>query len=265
VATKFKRLWETKNKNDEWWSSFFTSPLAILLNWIVVDWKFLTPNRITFLSFLVSIVAAGLILTLNYNGFIMAAVLLNLSHIFDCMDGQMARYRGTASAFGSYYDKVTDHIKIFLFFGASAYAAYKQTQDITVIFLAFTGVSFYYVRGYVKYLTMFLQMEQNPNYLEDSSKAKKMELINLSPDKAGPGAGFKVNLVWFLKEQRKIFEFSEAVFIFMISFGLIFSQLTLILWIFAITQVYYGCHRSWQRGFQIYYAQNRALFKPIEK
>ena len=25
---KFVKLWDTKNKNDEWWSSFVTSPLV---------------------------------------------------------------------------------------------------------------------------------------------------------------------------------------------------------------------------------------------
>ena len=28
--TKFQRLWKTKNKDDEWWSSFVTAPIGIL-------------------------------------------------------------------------------------------------------------------------------------------------------------------------------------------------------------------------------------------
>ena len=265
MSTKFEKLWDTKNKNDEWWSSFVTSPLAVILNWILVDWKFLTPNRITFLSFLVSFIATGLIVWGNYIALLIAVVLINFSHIFDCMDGQMAKYRGLSSAFGSYYDKVTDQIKIFLFFGASAYAAFKQTNDVTVVFLAFTGVSFYYIRVYVKYLTMFIQVEQNPKYLADCSKASKIDPNNKNKLVAGPGAGIIVNCIWFLKEQRKFFLFNEAVFIFMISFGLIFNQLTLVLWVFAISQLYYGIRRSWQRGSQIYHAQNNDLLKPMEK
>ncbi|MGY8690086.1 MAG: CDP-alcohol phosphatidyltransferase family protein, partial [Verrucomicrobiales bacterium] len=49
---KLERLWATKNKNDEWWSSFVTSPLAIVANFVVVDFKWLTPNRITLISFM---------------------------------------------------------------------------------------------------------------------------------------------------------------------------------------------------------------------
>ena len=261
MSSKFTKLWETKNTNDEWWSSFVTSPLAILFNFVVVDWKILTPNRITFLSSLVSFMACVLIIFGTYPAFVLAAVLINLGHIFDCMDGQMAKYRGVSSPFGSYYDKVTDQIKIFLFFVSSSYAAYQKTQDITVIFLAFTGVSFYYFRVYVKYLTMFIEMENNPNYLADCDKIEQPKKNNV----AGPGKGFFNNALWLLKEQRKFFLFNEAVFIFLVSFGLIFNQLTLILWIFAISQVYYGFRRSWQRGAQIYRHQHDDLLKPMEK
>ena len=58
---KFQRLWKTKNKNDEWWSSFVTSPLAILINYMVVDFKWLTPNLITLFSLITALVASGLI------------------------------------------------------------------------------------------------------------------------------------------------------------------------------------------------------------
>ncbi len=70
---------------------------------------------------------------------------------------------------------------------------------------------------------------------------------------------------WFLKEQRKFFLFNEAVLVFLVSFGLVFNELEMILWIFAISQVFYGIRRSWQRGSQIYHAQHEELLKPLEK
>jgi len=36
---KLTRLWATKNKDDEWWSSFVTLPLAIAINYVAVDIK----------------------------------------------------------------------------------------------------------------------------------------------------------------------------------------------------------------------------------
>jgi len=80
-----------------------------------------------------------------------------------------------------------------------------------------------------------------------------------------PGAGFIKNLRWFIREQRKLFLFNEAVFVFMISFALILNQLLPMLWIFALSQLYYGSLRAWQRGRQIYLDQHSELLKPMEK
>lgn len=110
---KLVKLWETKNKNDEWWSSFVTSPLAVLANLVVVDFKWLSPNLITLFSFIVGLAAAFLILVGTPPSFYIAAVLIHVSHILDCMDGQMARYRGTSSRSGGFFDKVTDQAQVF--------------------------------------------------------------------------------------------------------------------------------------------------------
>jgi phosphatidylglycerophosphate synthase len=263
MQNKFQRLWLTKNKNDEWWSSFVTSPIAIAMNMIVVDWPFLTPNRITVLSFVAGLVAAVFILSGEQNYFFAAAFLINLSHVFDCMDGQMAKYRGTSSRFGNYFDKVTDQVKIFVWFSAASVACFNQTQSVTPVLLGFTGVAFYYLRVYVKYVTIFIEIEHDKNYLENSSA--QASGTDTTADKAGPGAGLMKNLLWFVREQRKLLLFNEAVFVFMISLALITNQLLPMLWVFALSQLYYGSVRAWQRGNQIYQEQHAELLKPIEK
>lgn len=261
---KFQRLWKTKNKNDEWWSSFITSPLAILINYIVVDFKWLTPNLITLFSLITALVASGLIILDGKINFYAAAALINISHILDCMDGQMAEYRDESSRFGNFFDKVTDQIQIFFWFSAIAFAAYSQTQDVIVVFLAFTGVAFYSLRVYVKYVTIFIEMEHDMSYLKKSSE-KAAAIADQKEEKAGHGYGWKENLVWFIREQRKFFLFNEAVFVFLLSVGLIFDALIPVLWIFALSQLYYGVLRSWQRGRQIYLNQHKELLTPIEK
>jgi len=265
MAAKFDRLWATKNKNDEWWSSFITSPLGIAINLVVVEWPILTPNRITTLSFFSAMIGAICILFGTYTFAIMAVIFLNLSHVLDCMDGQMAKFRGISTPFGSYYDKVTDQLKVFMFVGASSFAAYQQTQDVTVVFLGFTAVAFYFIRVYVKYLTIFIEMESDSKYLKACSEVADVNVRPRSSRPAGPGAGIQNNLIWFLREQRKFFLFNEAVFIFLICLGLLLERLTEILWILAASQVYYGLRRSYQRGCQIYYSQHAELLEPIEK
>ncbi len=255
---KLTRLWATKNKDDEWWSSFVTSPLAIAVNYVVVDIKWLTPNLITLFSFIIAIISTLFIITGGIVNFVIAAVLIHLSHVLDCMDGQMARYRKTTSPSGGYFDKLTDQIQVTIWFGSVGYAAYSQSQNVLPVFLAFTGVAFYSLRGYIKYVTIYTEMSRDNEYLEKKSK----EASDVKKgDAAGLGFGVLANLRWFVREQRKIFSFDEGVFIFMLSLALILDKLTPMLWVFAISQLFYGLARGWQRGYRIDHNQHTTIKK----
>ena len=254
---KFKRIWATKNPNDEWWSSFVTSPLAVVGNWFVVDIAWITPNLITLFSFMVALASAAFIClgssaeSLPTSFHVAAAILIHVSHILDCMDGQMARYRGTLSRSGSFFDKATDHLQVFIWFGAIAFAGYVQTKDVTPVFLAFIGVSFYALRGYVKYVTIHSEMERDKEYLTATSRtsaALRKQLDELG----GLSKGLGNNLTWFLKEQRKLFNFDEGVFVFMLSLALIIpSTLIPMLLVFAVSQGFLGILRCCQCGQQL--------------
>ena len=264
MNSKFQNLWATKNKNDEWWSSFVTSPLAIIANYLVIDWKWMTPNRLTALSFIVACASVALIIHGGRAEFIIAAVLIHVSHVLDCMDGQMARYRKVTSRAGSFLDKLTDQVQVILWFGAIGYAAYQQSGDALPVFLAFLGVSFYSLRGYVKYVTIYTEMADDSGYLK-RTQAEAGEIESRRVTKAGPGFGMKANLRWFAGEQRKVFSFDEGVFIFMLSVALIFNALTVMLWVFAISQVFYGIARSIQRARKLHLNQSGQILTTTEK
>ena len=264
MNSKFQNLWATKNKNDEWWSSFVTSPLAIVANYFVVDWKWLTPNRLTALSFIVACAAVALILEGGRMEFIIAAFLIHASHVLDCMDGQMARYRQVASRAGSFLDKMTDQIQVILWFGAIGYAAFHQSGNILPVFLSFIGVAFYSLRGYIKYVVIYTEMSDDPAYLKRTS-AEVSEIESQRITEAGPGFGFKANLRWFAGEQRKFFSFDEGVFIFILSAALLFNALTAMLWVFALSQLFYGIARSIQRARMLHLNQASQILTTTEK
>lgn len=242
---KFTRLWATKNKDDEWWSSFVTAPLAIGVNYFAVDVKWLTPNRITLLSFVLAIVSVLYIIRGGTVSFFIAAILIQFSHVLDCMDGQMARYRKTSSASGSYFDKVTDQIQVTLWFGAVGYAAHAQSHDLLPVFLAFVGVAFYSLRGYAKYVAIQIELSRDDAYMA------KVAETDHKPETAGLGFGFLANSRWFIAEQWKIFAFDEGVFVFMLSLALVLDTLTPMLWVFAGSQLFYGLYRACQHGHRI--------------
>lgn len=242
---RLERLWATKTKNDEWWSSFVTAPLAILANWVVVDLAWLTPNRITLASFVVAVVAALCIVLGGTGNFIAAALLIHASHILDCMDGQMARYRKVSSPMGSYFDRVTDQIQVTLWFGAAGYAAHAQTASPVSLYLAFVGVAFYGLRGYVKYVAIEVETALDPTYPARMAAAQKV------PITAGPGYGLRANALWFVKEQPKALIFDEGTFIFMLGAALVFDALVPMLWVFALSQLVLGLFFAVHNGLQI--------------
>lgn len=255
MTGKLAQLWATKTRNDEWWSSFVTSPLAIVANLGAVGVPWLTPNRITAASFLVALAATLGILVGSAGSFILAAVLINLSHILDCMDGQMARYRKVSSPAGSYFDRLTDQVQVTLWFGAAGYAGYVQTASVIPVFLAMIGIAFYNLRGYAKYIALEIETAVDPDYPTKMARLRQVETT------AGLGFGFHANCVWFLREQRKIFAFDEGVFIFMLSFALVFDQIVPMLWVFAASQLFWGTYKSWLRGSNIGESCKRSLQK----
>ena len=66
-----------------------------------------TPNIITVLSFITSLLGSYHILL---NNRILSVILLNISYIFDCLDGKMARKYNMGSDFGMQLDLVSDNI-----------------------------------------------------------------------------------------------------------------------------------------------------------
>ena len=242
MNAKLAQLWAVKTKDDEWWSSFVTSPLAIAINYFVVDIKWLTPNKVTLISFVIALAGAFFIVLGGNQNFVIAAILIHISHVFDCMDGQMARYRKTTSMLGGYYDKLTDEVQVSLWFGAVGYAAYSQTEQVLPLILAFIGVAAYSFRGYAKYVGCYTLIADNNNYLAELALKKSRATTS---ELAGLGFGLSVNLRWFIREQRKIVYVNEGVFIFMLSVALILNSLTVMLWIFAFSQVSLALSRAW--------------------
>lgn len=250
-----ERLWAAKTSDDEWWSSFVTAPLAVLLNYVVVDIVWLTPNLLTLVSFITALVAAGFVVAGGLANFIVAAGLIHLSHIFDCMDGQMARYRQTTTASGSYFDRATDQIQVGAWFGACGYAAFDQTGDVLPVFLALIGIAFYSLRGYTKYVAIHVEMSRDNTYL-DQLKSTTPSTVPTRRERTPARA-----IRWILAEQPKILRFDEGVLIFMLSLALIIDQLTAMLSVFAGSQAVIGSWLAWQHGKDIELDQQKRVDK----
>lgn len=110
----------TKKVPDLFWNRFVCRPVAAVL----VDWiqgTRITPNQITLASFLVGIVAAGLLMAWpGHAGLVGAVLVYQTSYVLDCADGMLARLRGVASPAGHLLDFLMDELKAFAILAGAA-------------------------------------------------------------------------------------------------------------------------------------------------
>lgn len=86
----------------------------------------LAPNTITVLSLVVGVIAAATFAVGSYAAGILGGLLLQLSAIIDCCDGEVARLTHTESEFGEQLDLVADNIVHIAVFIGVAWAVYRR-------------------------------------------------------------------------------------------------------------------------------------------
>lgn len=101
----------------------------------------ITPNQVTFLSAAVAAGAAAMLIALPGHGWLIAAALVfELSFVLDCVDGQLARLRKTASPVGHLLDFLMDELKALFMFGAVAVRLWRETGDERMLVVGLAGL-----------------------------------------------------------------------------------------------------------------------------
>jgi phosphatidylglycerophosphate synthase len=114
-------------------------PLAYLLAKLSYPTP-VSPNFITLVSILFGL-ASGFAMLVPFAGHLpMAGVCLFLSAVFDCADGQLARMRGTSSAFGRMLDGVADLVVSVAAVGGSIWLIWHKYQHPTALGLVVLGL-----------------------------------------------------------------------------------------------------------------------------
>lgn len=120
-----------KNK-DGWWASVFAGPLANRLLEPICEIPWLTPNQLTIVSFLVGLIASYFFAQGDYSSLVIGAILVQLSLVIDCMDGQFARYSKKFSDFGAWLDRIADRLKDFAYFFSLAWGFFHIQGQVFV-------------------------------------------------------------------------------------------------------------------------------------
>lgn len=130
----------TKKVPDLFWNRFVCRPLAAVLVDALRGTR-VTPNQITLASFLVGLVAAGLMVAVpGHLGLLVAVLVYQFSYVLDCADGMLARWRGIASPSGHLLDFLMDEIKAFLILGAAAMRLHFERHSEVFLLLGIVGL-----------------------------------------------------------------------------------------------------------------------------
>jgi CDP-diacylglycerol--glycerol-3-phosphate 3-phosphatidyltransferase len=103
-----------------------------------------TANWLTFAGLVGTVLSVAIVLAGQP---VLGAVLLAAACSVDALDGSVARLRGSVSAFGAFYDSVTDRVSDAVIFGATAWLMRDDPVAFTVAVVAFSAAQ---VTSYIR-------------------------------------------------------------------------------------------------------------------
>jgi phosphatidylglycerophosphate synthase len=199
--------------NSEWWSVMLGGPVGNFLNAFIADVAWITPNGITWVSFLCKLAAVPLLLLGGWSADVAVVVLFQLHTVLDCMDGSLARYRKRPSAMGAFLDKTTDMIGLLGIMTALGWRAFHETGDVRALIVAMLIAGCTLLRFYVYWVVMHLEREAKVT--APTVGDKRIDYSTMT---------FGQRAVLYAKSMGKIINFSEADFYFWFSLGLLLGR-----------------------------------------
>ena len=126
IADAYRR---TQKPKDIFWNKYVARPAAAVLL-VPLERSVVTPNQVTFASLAVFAGAIPLLIAMpGHLGLLLAALVIELSYVLDCVDGQLARMRGASTPVGAYLDFLMDELKAFLLVAAMGVRLWQVHQD----------------------------------------------------------------------------------------------------------------------------------------
>jgi phosphatidylglycerophosphate synthase len=115
VADAYRR---TQKPKDIFWNKYVARPAAAVLL-VPLQRSSVTPNQVTFASLVVFAAAVAVLVAVpGHLGLLLGVLVVEASYVLDCVDGQLARLRGTSSPIGAHLDFLMDELKAFLLVAA---------------------------------------------------------------------------------------------------------------------------------------------------
>jgi len=244
------------------WGDLWYPKLANKLLIVASKISPLMPNHVTVASFVLYSIGAGLIIVGGIWS-VLAAILLPLSYILDCLDGQLARYTGKTSSIGDYLDKTLDVLKIFIINAAMAIAAYNLTGKSYFLLLGLLSCFGFLFRYYIKLETMLGAASRDKDYLDKSNERRHALYVELDVRKS-QSKNLRQKLSWLWFRHHAFFALDETEYVTLGALAALVYRPDLWCWLFALGQITIALVRFVQRGNQLV-SRPESLTYPLRK
>ncbi|TDC74960.1 CDP-alcohol phosphatidyltransferase family protein, partial [Actinomadura sp. 7K507] len=130
----------TYKARDAWWTVLLVDPLASRLVRFTANRTRVTPNQLTVGALILGLAAGACFAVASWPWLLAGALLYHLSFTLDCMDGKIARLKGTGSVFGAWLDYIFDRVRVLACAIALMAGQYAATGNVAYVWTALAVV-----------------------------------------------------------------------------------------------------------------------------
>lgn len=178
----------TYKARDAWWTVLLVDPLASRLVKFTANRTRVTPNQLTVGALILGLGAGACFALASWPWLLAGALLYHLSFTLDCMDGKIARLKGTGSVFGAWLDYIFDRVRVLACAIALMGGQYAATRNTAYIWTAL-AVVFLDMLRYMDALEIFkVRSEMRRTLNAAREEARTLELAARRADGELPDA-----------------------------------------------------------------------------
>ncbi|MBX6769470.1 MAG: CDP-alcohol phosphatidyltransferase family protein [Actinomadura rubrobrunea] len=157
----------TYKARDAWWTVLLVDPLASRLVRFTANRTNISPNQLTVGALILGLGAGACYAVAEWQFLLLGALLYHLSFTLDCMDGKIARLKGTGSVFGAWLDYIFDRVRVLACAVALMGGQYAATGNVAYVW---TGLA-------VVFLDMLRYMDALEIYKVRSQMRNKLRQL----------------------------------------------------------------------------------------
>src|SRR3989344_1592929 len=126
---EFRKQYDYGDPNYSIYYKFFKRPISYPLTWLVYKYTNLRPNTLTYIGFLIGLIAAFLFSLGTYAGFVWGAIAFFIFELFDDFDGVIARSKNIRSRRGGWLDILAGYIGKFIIVLGITLGLYRASSN----------------------------------------------------------------------------------------------------------------------------------------